>query len=57
MLTGDPANTDPVCSKSPQRHIVDEALEKGRLESEKTVEEAKPLVFRNPKNSKIISGL
>ncbi len=57
MLTGDAANTDPVCSKSPQRHIVDEAIAKGRLESEKTVEDAKPLVFRNPKNSKIISGL
>lgn len=57
MLTGDAANTDPVCSKSPQRHIVDEAIARGRLESEKTVEDAKPLVFRNPKNSKIISGL
>jgi pyrroloquinoline quinone biosynthesis protein E len=57
MLTGDPANTDPVCSKSPQRHIVDEAIARGRLESEKPTAEAKPLVFRNPKNSKLISGL
>jgi len=57
MLTGDPANTDPVCSKSPQRHLIDEALERGRAESEKSVIDQKPLVFRNPKNSKLISGL
>ncbi len=57
MLTGDPANTDPVCSKSPQRHLIDEALDRGRAESEKSVIDQKPLVFRNPKNSKLISGL
>ncbi len=57
MLTGDPANTDPVCSKSPQHHLIEEALERGRLEAEKPVTEAKPLVFRNPKNSKQICGL
>ena len=57
MLTGDPANTDPVCSKSPQRHLVDEALEQGRIEAAKETVEQKPLVFRNPKNSKRISGL
>ncbi len=57
MLTGDPTNTDPVCSKSPQRHIVDEAIARGRMEAEKPTIEAKPLVFRNPKNSKLISGL
>lgn len=57
MLTGDPANTDPVCSKSPQRHLVDEALERGRLEAAKSIIDQKTLVFRNPKNSKQISGL
>lgn len=57
MLTGDPAATDPVCSKSPQRHLVDEAIERGRLEAEKPADIAKPLVFRNPKNSKEICGL
>lgn len=56
MLTGDPAMADPVCSKSPDRHVVDEAIESGRRESEKSTEVAKPLVFRNPKNSKQISG-
>lgn len=57
MLTGDPAKTDPVCSKSPDRHLIDEAIARGRLESEKPESEAKPLVFRNPQNSKEICGL
>jgi len=26
MLTGDAANTDPVCTKSPHRHLIDEAV-------------------------------
>jgi pyrroloquinoline quinone biosynthesis protein E len=57
MMTGDPSKTDPVCSKSPDHHLVLEAIERGRLEAEKPKVEAKPLVFRNPKNSKLISGL
>jgi len=57
MLTGDPTNTDPVCSKSPQHHLIEDALESGRLEAEKSIIDQKPLVFRNPKNSKLISGL
>jgi pyrroloquinoline quinone biosynthesis protein E len=57
MLTGDPAMADPVCTKSPDRHLVDEAIQRGRDEANKTAQEAKPLVFRNPKNSKEISGL
>ncbi len=56
MLTGDPANADPVCSKSPHHHLIEEALEAGRREAEKPVIEQKPLVFRNPKNSKEICG-
>ncbi len=57
MMTGDPTNTDPVCSKSPHHHLVEEALESGRLEAAKEKVDQKPLVFRNPKNSKQISGL
>lgn len=57
MLTGDPTNTDPVCSKSPDHQIILDALEQGRLEADKPAVEQKPLVFRNPKNSKKISGL
>jgi len=56
MLTGDPAVADPVCSKSPHHYMIEDALERGRLEAEKPAEIAKPLVFRNPKNSKQISG-
>jgi pyrroloquinoline quinone biosynthesis protein E len=57
MMTGDPTKTDPVCSKSPDHHLVLEAIERGRLEAAKPEAEAKPLVFRNPKNSKEICGL
>ena len=56
MLTGDATNADPVCSKSPYHHLIEEAVEAGRLESIKPLTEQKPLVFRNPKNSKKISG-
>lgn len=56
MLTGDPTNADPVCSKSPHHHLIEEAVEAGRLESMKSVIDQKPLVFRNPKNSKHLSG-
>lgn len=57
ILTGDPTNTDPVCSKSPDHQIILDALESGRQEADKPVVDQKPLVFRNPKNSKQISGL
>ena len=48
MLTGDASATDPVCDKSPNRHLIDQAIEK----SATTTRDAQPLVFRNPKNSK-----
>jgi len=48
MLTGDAAATDPVCEKSPDRHIVDAAIATSAASTRTT----KPLVFRNPKNSK-----
>jgi pyrroloquinoline quinone biosynthesis protein E len=37
LLTGDASNTDPVCSKSPNRHLIDELLgcTKGRGEPDK----------------------
>ena len=56
MLTGDASNTDPVCSKSPNRHLIDEAIAAGREEAAKPTVEQKALVFRNPKNSRIISA-
>ena len=56
MLTGDPAKTDPVCSKSPDHHLILEAIERASIETEKPEAETKPLVFRNPKNSKLLHG-
>ncbi len=55
MMTGDAANTDPVCDKSPNHQaLLDDVERIGKLaeqESMQTTEE-KPLVFRNMKNSK-----
>ncbi|OED42254.1 pyrroloquinoline quinone biosynthesis protein PqqE [Chromatiales bacterium (ex Bugula neritina AB1)] len=48
MLTGDAAATDPVCDKSPNRHLVDAAIK----QSAATTRDTKPMIFRNPKNSK-----
>lgn len=50
MLTGDMYKTDPVCSKSPDRHVIKEALDSARESALSTNE--KPLIFRNSKNSK-----
>ncbi|SDB88604.1 pyrroloquinoline quinone biosynthesis protein PqqE [Acinetobacter boissieri] len=49
MLTGDAANTDPVCSKSEHHHMIIQA----RKESEKQLALSE-LTFRNKKNSKMI---
>ncbi|WP_293391234.1 pyrroloquinoline quinone biosynthesis protein PqqE [Nevskia sp.] len=46
QFTGDAAATDPVCDKSPLRHLVDAAISSARIT---TIE--KPIIFRNPKNS------
>jgi pyrroloquinoline quinone biosynthesis protein E len=50
MLTGDMYNTDPVCSKSPDRHVIEEALDSARASA--LSDNEKPLIFRNSKNSK-----
>lgn len=50
LLTGDMYKTDPVCSKSPDKHIITEAIESARLSALASNE--KPLIFRNSKNSK-----
>ncbi len=53
LLTGDTHNTDPACSLSPDRQRVYDAIFQARHDAEST--NAKPLVFRNPKNSKILT--
>jgi pyrroloquinoline quinone biosynthesis protein E len=53
LLTGDAEAADPVCSKSPYHHIIEQAIE----DSKNPVLVAQPIVFRNDKNSKkIIAG-
>ena len=53
ILTGDMNNTDPVCSKSPDRKVIDDALDTARKSALSGDE--KPLIFRNSKNSKLLS--
>jgi pyrroloquinoline quinone biosynthesis protein E len=50
MLTEDMYATDPVCSKSPDRHVIQEALDSARTNALSGTEQ--PLIFRNSKNSK-----
>ena len=47
MLTGDPANADPVCSLSPHHEVIVRARETGAA-----AVEDRPLVFRNFRNSR-----
>ncbi len=57
MMTGDAANTDPVCDKSPKhQELLDDVARIEKLAEQEAAHkvEAKPLVFRNMKNSKKI---
>jgi len=54
LLTGDMHNTDPACSLSPDRQRVYEAIASARNDAE--LADAKPMIFRNPKNSKALAG-
>jgi pyrroloquinoline quinone biosynthesis protein E len=49
LMTGDAANTDPVCDLSPHHHLVTEAVTLADQRAPTVVE--KPLVFRSPANS------
>lgn len=51
LLTGDAANADPVCSLSPHHNKVLEAIERANVKPSGT---SRPLIFRNPKNSKAL---
>ncbi len=50
LLTGDMYNADPVCSKSPDHHVIEEAIHAAKMSALSA--EEKPLIFRNSKNSK-----
>jgi pyrroloquinoline quinone biosynthesis protein E len=54
LLSGDMNAADPACSLSPHREAVVNAIESARQAFEKN--QAKPLVFRNSRNSKGLSG-
>lgn len=56
MLTGDAANADPVCDKSPHHSQLHEEVNRIDGLAGAPEFEAKPLVFRNMKNSKALSG-
>ncbi len=53
LLTGDMHNADPVCSKSPHHGVIQDAIDAAAQSALSTNE--KPLVFRNSKNSKLLS--
>jgi pyrroloquinoline quinone biosynthesis protein E len=55
LLTGDAANADPVCDKSPQHALVTQAVE--RAAQVATAGETKPVVFfRDDRNSRTLSS-
>ncbi|AHF69884.1 pyrroloquinoline quinone biosynthesis protein PqqE [Pseudomonas cichorii JBC1] len=51
MLTGDAANADPVCSKSPHHGMITQA----RDEAETATQTIEELAFRNERNSRLIA--
>lgn len=55
MLTGDATNADPVCGKSSHHHVVQAAVTFAQVpDSERS--NAKPLVFRDPKQSRLLAN-
>ena len=54
LLTGDMYAADPVCSKSPDHAVIQEAIDSARTAANLSVDE-RPLIFRNSKNSKIMA--
>ena len=56
MLTGDAANADPVCDKSQHHQVVLDAVAYAQVPDTKRVE-VKPLVFRDPINSRKLSSV
>jgi pyrroloquinoline quinone biosynthesis protein E len=53
LLTGNMYNADPVCSKSPDHHFIEEAIDAARNAAQQIPEA--PLIFRNSKKSKQLS--
>jgi len=56
MLTGDAANADPVCDKSPHHALVTQAVERAEQARPAAVGTKPVLFFRDDKNSRALSG-
>jgi pyrroloquinoline quinone biosynthesis protein E len=56
LLTGDPNNTDPVCDLSPHHHLVTEMVAQASQPQPPAPVAEHPLLFRDRKNSKALSG-
>jgi pyrroloquinoline quinone biosynthesis protein E len=54
MLTGDAANTDPICDLSPRHQLVTEVVE--RAQQSGSPGKVQPIVFRDDRNSRKLSG-
>jgi pyrroloquinoline quinone biosynthesis protein E len=52
LLTGDAAATDPVCSKSPNHHVVKLAIDGAAASAKAETSNEFPLIFRTDANSK-----
>ena len=55
LMTGDAANADPVCDKSPFHGLVTDAIESARKAALSENSE-KPLLFRDDANSRLLAG-
>jgi PqqA peptide cyclase len=51
LLTGDAANADPVCDKSPHHHLVTAAVARADNPASRIQANEKPLRFRDRRNS------
>jgi len=51
LLTGDMYKADPVCSKSPDHNVIQQAIDSARARASALSGNEKPLIFRNSKNS------
>lgn len=50
LLSGDAESADPVCSLSPNHHLIEQAIK----DAQDPRGQAQPIVFRNDKNSKML---
>lgn len=51
LLTGDAANADPVCDKSPRHHLVTTAVARANDPAYQALANEQPLRFRDRRNS------